>query len=152
MKRSERLSVVEKLIAKQEQQMAQALGIARQQLAGEEKKQAELEEYLVSYQDDLTTKSQQGVSGAQWQNYQFFIEQLESVILQQKRSVYRSQEQVKMVTQKWQQINIKKKSMGGLIDNIRMEELVEQEKKDQKVIDDMVTQMMSQKNRHDSAE
>jgi len=145
MKRSERLSVVERLIAKQEQQMAQALGIARQQLAGEEKKQSELEDYLVSYQDDLTAKSQKGVSGAQWQNYQFFIGQLESVIVQQQRAVNRAQEQVMMVTKKWQQINIKKKSMSGLIDNIRMEELVEQEKKDQKEIDDLVNQMMAQK-------
>lgn len=145
MKRSDRLAVVGRLIEKQEQQMARALGIARQQLAGEEKKSAELVDYLASYEAELTNKGEQGVSGAQWQNYQFFIGQLEAVIVQQGKAVQRAQQQVLQVTQKWQQINIKRKSLTGLIDNIRLEELVEQEKKEQKMIDDLVNQMMAAK-------
>ena len=140
--RSKRLAIVERLIEQQEQQLAKAVGMARQQLQQEEKKHQDLQNYLGDYESELLTQGEGGISGSQWQNFQFFIGQLEQAISQQRGAVQRAEQQIEIVLVKWRQVYQKRKSLGSLIHKIKLDELVEQEKKEQKQVDDLVNQMM----------
>ena len=144
MKRSERMGVMVKLIERQEQQAARALGFAQTHLEQERNKLAELKDYLRAYEGEMTTKGSAGISGAQWQNYQYFIGQLEQLIRQQHGVIQQAQRQVVDMQQKWHQVHQKRKTMDSFVESIRFDEWLVSEKKEQKEMDDLVLQMRRQ--------
>ena len=145
MKRSSRMEVVEKVIRQQEDRAAAALGLAQTQVKQEQQKLGELNEYLNSYENDMLSRGGQGISGQQWQNFQYFIGQLEQIIGQQKQAILVAEQQLNQVRMRWQQIHIKRKSISGLIENIRIEEWVVEEKREQKELDELVSQLQARR-------
>lgn len=142
MKRSKRMAVVEQMVVKQEEEAGRILALAQQQLAMEEKKLADLKQHLADYENNMVLHGKQGISGQEWQSYQFFIEQLNHVISQQHRQVGLAAAQKNKVKDAWQQLHAKKQSIANFIDSIKNQEQIEQDKKDQKVMDDLVQQML----------
>ena len=143
MNRSQRLAIVEKLIRKQEEQLARALTLARENVQKEQAKLQELIGYQSSYEDEFRAQGKKGISGQQWQSYQHFISQLDNVIKVQNHTILMAQRQVVEVMQRWKQIHLKRKSMSSFIESVRFEEWVAQEKLEQKHNDELVTQMFS---------
>lgn len=141
MKRSKRMEVIEGIIQQQENRAARALALARNQLGEEESKLLELNNYLADYEKNMLSQGGQGVTGQQWQNFQYFIGQLEKVIQHQHQSIEQAENQLQKIQQRWQQIHIKRKSISTLVENIRLEEWVVEEKKEQKELDELVNQL-----------
>ncbi|WP_428239455.1 flagellar export protein FliJ [Gynuella sp.] len=143
MNRSQRLVIVEKLIQQQEEQLARALTMARENVQREQHRLDELTGYQNSYEDEFHSQAQKGISGQQWQSYQHFISQLEQVIKAQQHTILMAQRQANEVMQRWKKIHLKRKSMSSFIESVRFEEWVAQEKLEQKQNDELVTQMFS---------
>ncbi len=141
MKRSDRMALVEKLIASQEDKAARAMGMAKQNLLNEEKKLADLKSHKKDYEANLLRQGQSGISGQQWQSFQFFINQLSQVIQQQHQQVGVAHHQFENVKKQWQAVHAKRQSIGNLVESVRFQEHLEQEKKEQKMLDDLVQQM-----------
>lgn len=145
MKRSSRMEVVERVIRQQEDRAAAALGLAQTQVKQEQQKLQELHDYLNSYENDMLSKGGQGISGQQWQNFQYFLGQLEQVIGQQQHTIVVAEQQLEKIRLQWQQIHIKRKSIASLVENIRFEEWMVEEKREQKALDELVSQLQARR-------
>lgn len=147
MKRSQRLQLVERLAQQREDQAAQALHQARHQLAGEQRQLAELEGYRGEYQQYLQVQGGQGLSILQWRRTQGFIDQLGQVIAQQEGVIRQWQRQEAQLLEHWRQLYQRRKTLGQLVERVSMEEIIEADRREQKALDEMVSQMMRQGSR-----
>lgn len=144
-KRSERLQLIERLAKQREEQAAQALQQARQQLGQEIKQLEELAEYQAEYHQALQTSGNHGVSIEQWRRTQGFIDQLEIVMGRQQGVIRQWQEQEAKLLAHWQSLYQRRKTLNQLVEKVSMEELVEADRREQKALDDVVSQMQQRK-------
>jgi flagellar FliJ protein len=140
MKRSKRLEIVEKLAQQREDQAAQALAQVRRQLEVEQQRLDELMAYRSEYQGYLDQQSAQGISIEQWRRTQGFIDQLGSLAERQQNAIDGWQKREQQVLAKWRELYQKRKNIAQFIGKVSMEEFVEADKKEQKMIDEIVTQ------------
>ncbi|MFQ3232058.1 flagellar export protein FliJ [Reinekea sp.] len=139
MKRSERLRVIETLAKQREDQAATALGQIRAQVEAEQGRYQELENYRTEYMGYLDEQAGQSISIEQWRRTQGFIDQLGDLMLRQKQAVLQWKQRESQVLQKWQVLYQRRKNIGQFIDNISMEEVVAEDKKEQQAIDELVS-------------
>jgi len=140
MKRSVRLNIVEKLAKQREDQAAQALAEVRSQLEIEDKRLQELVEYREEYMGYLDQQGAAGISMQQWRRTQGFIDQLADLAQRQQIAIdgWRAREQ--QVLDKWRLLYQRRKNIGQYINKLSMEELAAEDKKEQKVIDELISQ------------
>ena len=140
MKRSVRLNIVEKLAKQHEDQAAQALAEVRSQLEIEDKRLQELVEYREEYMGYLDQQGAAGISMQQWRRTQGFIDQLADLAQRQQIAIdgWRAREQ--QVLDKWRLLYQRRKNIGQYINKLSMEELAAEDKKEQKVIDELISQ------------
>jgi flagellar FliJ protein len=140
MKRSVRLDIVEKLAKQREDQAAQALAEVRSQLEIEDKRLQELVEYREEYMGYLDQQGAAGISMQQWRRTQGFIDQLADLAQRQQIAIdgWRAREQ--QVLDKWRLLYQRRKNIGQYINKLSMEELAAEDKKEQKVIDELISQ------------
>lgn len=140
-KRSERLQLIERLAKQREEQAAQALQQARQQLDQEIKQLDELADYQAEYHQALQTSGGNGVSIEQWRRTQGFIDQLEIVMGRQQGVIRQWQEQEAKLLAHWQSLYQRRKTLNQLVEKVSMEELIEADRREQKALDEVVSQM-----------
>lgn len=140
MNRSSRLKIVEKLAKQREDQAANALAQVRAQLDVERQRLNELVQYQSDYQGYLQQQSTQGIAIEQWRRTQGFIDQLESLSARQQSVIDSWLQREQQVLETWRSLYQRRKNIGQYIDRISMEEIVEADKKEQKFIDELVTQ------------
>ncbi|MFT4675922.1 MAG: flagellar FliJ protein [Reinekea sp.] len=140
MKPSARLGIVEKLAKQREDQAAQALAQVREQLEIEDKRLLELAEYREEYLGYLDKQGALGISMQQWRRTQGFIDQLEDLAQRQQIAIdgWRAREQ--QVLDKWRQLYQRRKNIGQYIGKLSVEEVLAEDKKEQKVIDELISQ------------
>ncbi len=145
MKRSERLTVVLNLYQRHEDEAAAVLQQRQQHLAEQEKQLDQLINYQQDYQNRLGDSAQQGVSMAQWRRTQDYVEQLNGIIKQQEQQVRLADADVQSAERRWQQAHLDRKSMDSAVARIEAEEEREAERREQKVNDDLVQQMLQRR-------
>jgi flagellar FliJ protein len=140
MKPSARLGIVEKLAKQREDQAAQALAQVREQLEIEDKRLLELAEYREEYLGYLDKQGALGISMQQWRRTQGFIDQLEDLAQRQQIAIdgWRAREQ--QVLDKWRQLYQRRKNIGQYLGKLSVEEVLAEDKKEQKVIDELISQ------------
>ena len=146
MKRSERLQVIERLAKQREDQAAQALQQARAQLEQEVKQLDELAEYQRDYHQSLQVSGGSGISIEQWRRTQGFIDQLETVMGRQRGVIQQWQDQEAKLLAHWQGLYQRRKTLSQLVEKVSMEELVEADRREQKALDEVVSQMRQRSN------
>jgi flagellar protein FliJ len=146
--RSQRMAIVEKVALQREDQAAKALSMARQQMEMEHKRLEELKDYQDDYNGNLRQEGRV-MTGMELRNFQYFTGQLELIVNQQKQQIDTLEGQIKQIQEKWQELYIRRKSIGSIVDKIKLEEWVVQEKKEQKAMDELVNQLQqANKNNH----
>lgn len=142
--RSQRMAIVEKVALQREEQAAKALSMARQQMEMEHKRLQELIDYQNDYDGNLRQEGRE-MTGMQLRNFQYFTGQLEHIVIQQKQQIETLDGQIEQIQEKWQELYIRRKSIGSIVDKIKLEEWVVQEKKEQKAMDELVSQLQQSK-------
>ncbi|TXR53406.1 flagellar export protein FliJ [Reinekea thalattae] len=140
MSRSKRLQLVAKLAQQREDQAVQALAEVRSQLALEQQRLDELLQYRKEYQTYLDQQANGGIAIEQWRRTQGFIDQLAMLAQRQESTIASWQQREQQVLEKWRELYQKKKNIGQFIDKVSAEELIAEDKKEQKFIDELVTQ------------
>lgn len=144
MSRSKRLQLVAKLAQQREDQAVQALAEVRSHLKLEQQRLDELLEYRKDYQGYLDQQGGDGIAIEQWRRTQGFIDQLSMLAQRQESTIASWQQREQQVLEKWRELYQKKQNIGKFIDKVSADELIEQDKKEQKFIDELVTQRFHQ--------
>jgi flagellar FliJ protein len=139
-KPSVRLGIVEKLAKQREDQAAQALAQVRAQLEIEDNRLLELGQYREEYLGYLDQQGALGISMQQWRRTQGFVDQLEDLAQRQQVAIdgWRAREQ--QVLDKWRQLYQRRKNIGQYIGKLSVEEMLAEDKQEQKAIDELVSQ------------
>lgn len=136
-KKSERFGLIEKLAKQKEQKAVEFLSKSQIQLQQETDKLQELINYQAQYQADLVEQGKKGMSSQTWQSQQYFLDQLEDVVSQQQQQVNHCAQNVENVKEKWKELHLKSQSIGKLKVKVQNQELMVEEKKEQKNIDEL---------------
>jgi flagellar FliJ protein len=144
MSRSTRLDIVAKLAKQREDQAAQALGQVRAQLKNEETRLEELIQYRQEYLGYLDKQGAEGISMQQWRRTQGFIDQLADLAHRQQQAILSWRQREQQVLDKWRELYQRRKNIGQFIDKISTEEAIAADKKEQKQIDELISQRFHQ--------
>lgn len=141
MKRSQRMQPVRKLKLQEERQLAKKLAQTQQALAQEKTQLEMLHQYQRDYFASLTETHRSGGTqlqqASQLEKYQQFLSRLHKAIENQ-RQVYDIKEKaVEAARQEWAQANARLKALDNLIERMRLEEERQQDKREQRMIDDL---------------
>jgi flagellar protein FliJ len=145
LKRSERLQIVLRMAAQKVEVAQKELGKAQQRLESEKAKVLQLQQFQLEYQNTLRAQAGQKISAAQYQSLNLFITRLGTAITEQQRQVAFVQVHVDRAREKWLQLYHKHKSMGDFIDRCRAEELVLDDKRLQRLMDEAAQQALQRK-------
>lgn len=144
MSRSKRLEIVEKLAKQREDQAAQALAQVRNQLESEHARLEELLQYRQEYLSYLDQQGSTGISMQQWRRTQGFIDQLASLAQRQQQTIVSWQQREQQVLEKWRELYQRRKNIAQFVEKISIEEAVAADKKEQKLIDELISQRFGQ--------
>lgn len=145
MSRSKRLDIVAKLAKQREDQAAQALAQVRGQLESEIARLEELVQYRQEYQTYLDQQAGDGISMQQWRRTQGFIDQLAELAQRQQQTILSWRQREQQVLEKWRELYQRRKNIGKFVEKISIEEAVAADKKEQKQIDELISQRFNQK-------
>ena len=136
MTRTERLQPVVQHSDQKEQQALLEVARCQGMLDMEQEKLTKLVGYKVEY---LKSKHQnnQVYSSMGLQEFQRFLEQLDDTIGKQKEVISLRKRELKQKRQSWNETRIDSKVMHTVVDNIQHQEFVEQERKEQKALDEI---------------
>jgi len=140
MKRSARLEIVEKLAKQREDQAAQALAQVRAQLEIEGKRLQELADYQTEYMGYLDKQGAAGISMQQWRRTQGFIDQLADLAQRQQIAIDGWLAREEQVLEKWRLLYQRRKNIGQYITKLSIEEVLAEDKKEQKMLDELISQ------------
>ncbi|WP_119394984.1 flagellar export protein FliJ [Salinibius halmophilus] len=143
MKRSERLRLVERVAQQHEDKAAKALKMAEQKISFEQQQLEQLVTYQQTYQNTQKQAGSQGIGVQQYLVYQHFLDQIEVMIANQQRVVNQAQQQYQQLMRHWQQLYLRRRSMAQLAEKVSLSEFMEQQKAEQKAIDEIVNQMQA---------
>jgi flagellar FliJ protein len=99
-----------------------ALGIAQKAAIEAETQTQSLITYRDEYRARLTTSAQAGLSGANWRNFQTFIDTLDSAIEQQRRVLAAAQHRLDIARANWMEKRRKMTSYEALAERARLRE------------------------------
>jgi flagellar protein FliJ len=99
-----------------------ALGIAQQAATEAETQTQALITYRDEYRSRLTVSAQSGLSGANWRNFQTFIETLDAAIEQQRRVLQAAQHRLEIARANWMEKRRKMTSYEALAERARQRE------------------------------
>ncbi|KAA0876617.1 flagellar export protein FliJ [Nitrincola tapanii] len=135
-KRSQRLNLVLDLAKRKQAQADRFLAEATQRVQQAEAQREQLQKYLLEYQMQFTQAGQQGLSPAQLQNHQAFINRLQTALRQQAQTLNLAQQQLEQVTRHWQETYAQTQGVDKLTQKVLQEEQRQQDKKEQQAIDE----------------
>jgi len=140
MKKSARLAPLLKLEQNKEQEQVKALGQARSAVAGQAEKLQQLVDYRSEYEQMVSKEGSQGISATRLQGYHQFLNRLTAAITQQKEQLDLSKQQESMAQNQWFQQRGAVKRMDNLIDRNVHQERLEEDKREQKMLDEQAQQ------------
>ena len=103
----------------------------------EQEKREQIEGYRVQYESHLDRLGEAGVSGRTLSDYRQFLGNLDDVIQQQSALVEKAAENVDQSRSEWLNKYHRRSALEQLVEMQRKEKIVEAEKKQQKILDEM---------------
>jgi len=137
MTRSKKLKPVVKHVDSKEQSALQAVAFSQQQLQMQSSRLQKLKEYKNEYAQQHSTDQPVSYSAVQFQEYNRFLTQLDETIKQQTQVVEMAQREVDIKRQKWKLSRSRSDAMHKVVDRIQASELKQNEKIEQKVMDEI---------------
>ena len=116
------------------------LPVVRNQLESEIKRLEELVEYRQEYQSYLDQQGSAGISMQQWRRTQGFIDQLADLAHRQQQTILSWRQREQQVLEKWRELYQRRKNIAQFIEKISIEEVIAADKKEQKQIDELISQ------------
>jgi flagellar FliJ protein len=135
--RAERLAPVVDMAETAERTAAQRLGHFQGQVRIAEGKLEELEQFRLSYQQQWINKGGTGVSGQWLMNYQRFLNQLETAVGQQRKSLEWHQNNLNQARGTWQQAYARVEGLRKLVQRYVDEARKLEDKREQKLLDEL---------------
>ncbi|EPJ86244.1 MULTISPECIES: flagellar export protein FliJ [Pseudomonas] len=135
--RAERLAPVVDMAESAERAAAQRLGHFQGQVRLAEGKLDELEQFRLSYQQQWIDKGGTGVSGQWLMNYQRFLNQLETAVGQQRKSLEWHQNNLNQARGTWQQAYARVEGLRKLVQRYVDEARKLEDKREQKLLDEL---------------
>lgn len=137
------LALLAQQLAQTEQQCAQALAKAQQDLALYMDQQAALNQYRQIYHQQWTDKGLIGISPAQNSQYHSFINKLEQAATQQYEGVLQVKQALELRKQAWLAASARRKAIELLLQKQAQREQLKQAKTEQKQQDEWVMRRYS---------
>ncbi len=135
MKRSDRLLPVRKLKEQKERAEAHKLAECQKQLQMAQRQALELQNYRAEYYQGVH-QNRQGISSSYLDKSHQFISRLNIAIESQLQVVKNCEQALEKQKQVWADAHAKLKAMDDLIDRLRIEEQVQEDKQEQKMLDE----------------
>lgn len=132
-KRSSRMRPVQEIAAAEEQDLSRSLSDAELTL----EEQLNRLEQLRQHRDEYAARHRESgtVGGMQWRDYRMFLDRLNQAILSQERIVESWRARRDGLRQQWQLKRQRLESLDKIIDRYRRSELLEEERREQRVTD-----------------
>ena len=140
MRRSERLQVVLDLENRREKAALEVFQSAQAELQRQQERLDELERYHEEYQQQLRGNTNRTMAASQLQAGQQFISQLAAAIAQQQRQVDHYRERADEARDEWRKAWERREGMARYIETCRERERREDERIDQKAVDEAANQ------------
>lgn len=135
MTRSQRLHPVVQHTDKKEQRALQAVAVSQNLLEIEQARQVQLQNYKLEYLEKK--KYDIGVfTPHELQEFNRFLQQLDQTIERQMEVVELRQQELSQKRQLWNAMRIDSKKMHKVVEKLQHQEFVEQERKEQKALDE----------------
>lgn len=143
---SQQLEVVLKLREQELEKLEQQLGVAQQQLSLLTRQRGALEDYAMTYQQQLSAQGSMPMQ--QRQIIAAYLLQVQSAIVGQGEKITQAAEQVEQVKQKWLQARLNKDAIAKLVEKRQQDEVSRAEKQAQKTQDDLNQSAFFRKNNY----
>lgn len=137
MSRAKRFDTIKKLRDRTEQSAVQYLGSAKRKLTESELFLEQLLHYQRNYQAQFNELLEKENNSMIIVNYHHFMKQLEIVIKKQQEKIQQDSHHVNQQNSHWLKANKEKETIGWLIDNIHMEEFQQENKREQREMDEL---------------
>lgn len=135
--RAARLAPVVEMAEKAERTAAQRLGHFQGQMRLAEAKLQELEQFRMNYQQQWINNGTQGVSGQWLMNYQRFLNQLETAVGQQRKSLVWHQNNLNNARDAWQKAYARVEGLRKLVMRYMTEARALEDKREQRLLDEL---------------
>ncbi|WP_263261043.1 flagellar export protein FliJ [Pseudomonas sp. RIT-PI-S] len=135
--RAARLAPVVEMAEKAERTAAQRLGHFQGQMRLAEAKLQELEQFRMNYQQQWINNGTQGVSGQWLMNYQRFLNQLETAVGQQRKSLAWHQNNLNNARDTWQKAYARVEGLRKLVMRYMAEARSLEDKREQRLLDEL---------------
>jgi len=135
--RAARLAPVVEMAEKAERTAAQRLGHFQGQMRLAEAKLQELEQFRMNYQQQWINNGTQGVSGQWLMNYQRFLNQLETAVGQQRKSLAWHQNNLNNARDTWQKAYARVEGLRKLVMRYMAEARTLEDKREQRLLDEL---------------
>ena len=136
MTRTQRLRPVVQHNDKKEQLALQEVAVSQNLLQIEQTRQAQLQDYKLEYLQKK--KYDIGVfTPIELQEFNRFMQQLDQAIVRQMEVVELRQQELAQKRELWNAMRIDSKKMHKVVEKLQQQEFVEQERKEQKALDDI---------------
>jgi len=135
--RAARLAPVVEMAENVEKQAAQRLGHYQGQVNLANAKLAELDKFRADYQAQWMTHGAKGVSGMWLMNYQRFLNQLETAVAQQNKSLAWHQGNLNNARKAWQHAYARVEGLRKLVLRYAQEARQLEDKREQRLLDEL---------------
>jgi flagellar FliJ protein len=135
--RATRLAPVVEMAEKVERAAVQRLGHFQGQVRLAETKLAELDRFRSDYQQQWITNGSRGVSGQWLMNYQRFLNQLETAVAQQRKSLAWHETNLATARTAWQQAYARVEGLRKLVQRYIDEARALEDKREQRLLDEL---------------
>ena len=135
--RAARLAPVVDMAEKTEKAAAQRLGHFQGQVNLANSKLGDLENFRGEYQSQWIGRGSQGVSGQWLRSYQYFLNQLETAVSQQRQSLVWHENNLNKARETWQQTYARVEGLRKLVQRYADEARQLEDKREQKLMDEL---------------
>ena len=135
--RAARLAPVVDMAEKTEKAAAQRLGHFQGQVNLANSKLGDLENFRGEYQAQWVERDSQGVTGQWLRNYQYFLNQLETAVGQQRQSLVWHENNLPKARETWQQAYARVEGLRKLVQRYADEARKLDDKREQKLMDEL---------------
>ncbi len=136
MKKSKRFIPLARIAANKELASAKELGMANNNLTLQKNKLTDLIQYREEYVKSFKQQGQHGMDGAQLHTYQNFLENIDNALEQQHAIIKAAKQSCEQQQNSWRLRHTKTKIMDNVINKFKKDELLEDNKQEQKDSDE----------------
>ena len=135
--RAARLAPVVDMAESAEKAAAQRLGHFQGQVNLANSKLGDLENFRAEYQSQWVDRGSQGVSGQWLRSYQYFLNQLETAVSQQRQSLVWHENNLNKARETWQQAYARGEGLRTRVQRYAVEARQLEDKREQKLMDEL---------------